>query len=363
MGKGNRPDITLFLITLALVAFGLIFVFSAGFVEGLYRYHDPYYYFKRELIGLTLGTIAFIAGYLIDPELWKRYATPLLGLGFVLLLAVFVPGLSKAGGGAKRWIRIGSFGIQASEVFRVFLIFYLAKILSKKTKENQLKIFIGAVGVLLAASGLIILEPDLGMALIVFFNGMVMIFISAFPLSYILTLLLTSLPVLWAVILKVGYRRKRILAYLNPWEDPAGKGYHIIQSLVALGSGGLFGAGLGASKQKLGYLPASHTDFIFAIIGEELGFVGTLTLVILYAIFAYRGFRICLRSGDPYLSLLAFGLTWNIVFQAFINMAVVAGILPTTGLTLPFISYGNSSLLMCLFSAGILLRISREALP
>ena len=300
-----------------------------------------------------------IARY-IPCTLYKKLVYPLLLLSVLLLVALFVPGLSRKVGGAYRWINLGGFSFQPSEMVKFSLAVYLAYSMSKKGSDlalftKGLLPHLLVVGVFMV---LIYLQPDLGTAVIIGAWTLVLLFVGGVRILQLVALLLLAAPFFAYLVWNAEYRVKRWLAFLNPWDDPKGIGFQIIHSFLAFGSGGIFGAGLGNSKQKLFYLPEPHTDFVLSIMGEELGLLGVTLAIVLFGVLIMGGIRIALNTKDLYSSYLALGLTCFLGLQVIINMAVVLGLLPTKGLTLPFISYGGSSLVMTLAGIGVLLNIS-----
>jgi len=297
----------------------------------------------------------------MDYRILRRWAMPLLASSLFLLILVLIPGIGREVSGANRWFRFKFISFQPSELANIALIIYIADFIARK--ENQirtlLKGFLPPMLILGFTVLLILMQPDLGTSLALGMVVFIMLFVAGARLSYLLTVVLVTLPLLAVLIFSVPYRRMRIMAFLNPWLDPKGSGFQIIQSQIALGSGGIFGLGLGQSKQKLFYLPAAHTDFIFSIIGEELGLLGTLGVVMLFMILLYQGFKVIKNASGKFGYFLSLGLVLIISFKAAINIGVSCGLLPTKGLPLPFISYGGSSLIFDMVSVGILMNIAR----
>ena len=298
----------------------------------------------------------------IELKTIERAAKVLLGLSLLGLFLVLIPGIGVSVGGARRWFRIGLLSFQPSEFAKFSLIIYLASFLGRKG-YNIKDLFYGYVPSVLVISligVLVLLQPDLGTAVSVFFVGFLIIFIGGGRIKHLASTALLSLPLLYYLVFSVPYRRKRIFIFLDPWKDKAGAGFQIIQSFLAFGSGGLFGVGLGQSKQKLFYLPESHTDFIFSIIGEELGFAGAFSLVVLFGVFAWQGMCGFLRESRPFNKIIIFGVTSMIALEAFVNMGISVGLFPTKGLPLPFISYGGTSLIFHMGAVGLMLNAMRE---
>ncbi|NLM39728.1 MAG: putative lipid II flippase FtsW [Firmicutes bacterium] len=358
--RGGKPDILVFAAVIALLAIGLIMVFSASSVMGISDYGDPYHYVQRQSILAVVGLVALFVLMRVDYHIFKSLALPGLVISFVLLVAVLFVG--QGAGGATRWVRVGGFNLQPSELSKLAMINYAAVYISTK-RERVRRFFSGLLPLLVILGikfGLIMLEPDFGTGAALVFSTMVVIFAGGVHLGQLFALSAAALPVVYQLMIKEEYRLRRLLAFRDPWADPTGAGWSIIQSLLAIGSGGLFGLGLGRSRQKFSYLPEHHTDFIFAILCEELGFVGGALVILLFFVLAWRGLRIALQAKDLYGSLLAVGITSIIAFQALINIGVVTGSLPVTGIPLPFISHGGSSLLTSLAGVGVLLSISRQ---
>ncbi|MCX5712805.1 MAG: putative lipid II flippase FtsW, partial [Candidatus Omnitrophica bacterium] len=325
------------------------------------RYKDSFFFFKRHLSFLAIGSIItfFIMG--MDYRKLRLYAKPLMVISFVLLVLVLVPGLGREVSGARRWFRFKMFSFQPSEFATLATLIYVADFIARK--GSQVRSFSrGFLPPMMALGGIIVLilmQPDLGTSLALGVVVTIMLFIAGVRPMYIFSMILASLPALYLLVFSVPYRRMRILAFLNPWLDPKGIGFQIIQSQIALGSGGLFGVGLGQSKQKLFYLPAAHTDFIFSIIGEELGLLGTMGVIFLFIMFIHLGLKIIKNAPNTFSYFLSLGLVLMITLKAVINIGVSCALLPTKGLPLPFISYGGSSFIFDMACLGILLNITR----
>jgi cell division protein FtsW len=348
------------LMVITLACFGVVMVYSSSSIMAAKKFHDGFYFLKRQGIYTLLGAGAMIWAMRVDYHVWKKYAVPILIGCLILLVAVLIPGIGDSAGGSSRWIRLPGFSFQPSEMAKIAFIMYMAYSLDKK--QDKVRFF--STGflpymVVLAVMLLLLLkQPDLGSSMVLGAVAMIMLFAAGTRLSYILSMVLLALPFLYYAIMNVDYRRRRIMAFLNPWEDPTNTGFQIIQSWIAVGTGGLFGQGLGEGKQKLFYLPEAHTDFIFSVVGEELGFVGFMVISSMFFLLIMRGIRVALYAEDNFGRSLAFGISSLIGLEAFVNIAVVTGIFPTKGLALPFISYGGSSLIITLFAVGILLNIS-----
>lgn len=348
------------LLVAALLGIGFMMIYSSSTIYGADRYGDSYYLLKRQFIWLGVGLGLFLVALRIDYHWLQRRSRLLLFLGVILLIAVFIPGLGRSGGGARRWLNVGGVGFQPSELVKYLLVVYLADLFSRrqKTIKGFVSGFLPPLAVIGVLCVLTIAQPDLGSALSIGVIGLLMLYLGGARLTHLGCVVLAVLPILVVLVARVGYRMRRIMAFVDPWADPKGTGFQIIQSLIALGSGGPLGLGLGESRQKLFYLPAATTDFIFSILGEELGFVGTALVIILVIGLVIVGFSIGRRANDLFGSLLAQGITAMLALQAMVNMGVSSGILPTKGLPFPFISYGGSNLIVSLLAVGILANIA-----
>ncbi|MBI2354395.1 MAG: putative lipid II flippase FtsW [Deltaproteobacteria bacterium] len=357
--KLEEYDLIVMLMAIALTCFGVVMVYSASSVMADKRFHDGFFFLKRQGLFAILGFAVMLVVMRIDYRAWKQLAVPALLLCLVLLGLVLIPGIGGKVGGASRWIRLPGFNLQPSEMAKLALIMYMAYSLDKKQdKVKSLTAgFIPYMIVLMFLIGFLVLQPDLGGALTLAAVAMTMLFVAGTRLTYIVSMFLLALPLL-AIKLSRGYHKGRIDAFLDPWSDPSGKGFQIIQSWLALGTGGVFGQGLGEGKQKLFYLPEAHTDFILSVVGEELGFLGVAIIIAMFFLLVQRAMRIAVAAPDTFGRFLALGIAVLFGIEATVNMGVVTGLLPTKGLALPFISYGGSSLLVSLFAVGILLNIS-----
>ncbi len=358
----TKSGYLLFIVTFILVGFGLVAIYSTSAIFAQQRFGDSLFFLKRQLLWVSLGLVAMLVAWGVKYELIKALSKPLLFLTIALLVLVLFPHFGREAGGARRWLRIGAVGFQPSELGKLALILYLADYLSRK--QNKIKSFsrgfFPPLLVLGGMTGLILIQPDLGTVVLLGMVALILLFVAGIRIIYLGGLVLSSLPALYFLVAGVGYRQRRILAFLHPWQHASGAGYQIIQSFLALGSGGIRGVGLGESRQKLFYLPASYTDFIFSIVGEELGFIGTVSLVALFLVFLWTGIRVAYQSPDLFGYLLGIGITVAISLQAIINIGVATGSLPTKGISLPFISFGGSSLLFNMMGVGLLLNIARR---
>ncbi|HEY4745624.1 MAG TPA: putative lipid II flippase FtsW [Desulfuromonadaceae bacterium] len=357
--KLEEYDLIIMLMAIALTCFGVVMVYSASSVMAAKRFHDGFFFLKRQGLFALLGFTVMVVVMRIDYHAWKQLAVPALLLCLVLLGMVLIPGIGGKAGGSSRWIKLPGFNLQPSEMAKLALIMYMAYSLDKKQdKVKSLTAgFIPYMIVLMFLICFLVLQPDLGGALTLAAVAMTMLFAAGTRLTYIISMFLLALPLL-AIKLSRGYHKGRIDAFLNPWSDPEGKGFQIIQSWLALGTGGVFGQGLGEGKQKLFYLPEAHTDFILSVVGEELGFLGVGVIIGMFFLLVQRAMRIAVAAPDTFGRFLALGIAVLFGIEATVNMGVVTGLLPTKGLALPFISYGGSSLLISLFAVGILLNIS-----
>lgn len=362
MAKRVSVDGWLFTVTLILVFVGLVMVFSASAVMAKERYGSGYFFLLRQMGWAAAGTAAMVVAMKVD---YRRYNNPgvvftLLGLTTLLLISVFFLDRSHH---THRWIHWAGFSFQPSEMAKPALILFLAFWLEGRAEaiEDVRKTLVPAVVPTLVFIGLIVFQPDLGTAIACAAITGCVLFVAGLPWRYLGYSILASLLPLYFLVFHVAYRRNRILAFWDPYSDPQGRGFHIIQSLIAVGTGGITGAGLMEGKQKLFYLPEPHTDFIFSVISEELGLVGAAAIVVLFAVFLWRGTRTASRAQDPFGRFLAVGITSMVVVQAFINVSVVLGLMPTKGIPLPFISYGGSSLFIMLACVGVLLNVSKQA--
>ncbi|MDP2912517.1 MAG: putative lipid II flippase FtsW [Candidatus Omnitrophota bacterium] len=358
----RKIRISIFLIVTVLAAVGIVMIYSASAIYAYGNMGDSLYFLKKHLVYLGIGFAMMFLAMSINIGTLKSISKPAILLSIILLFLVLVPHIGRETQGARRWFRIGSVNFQPSEFAKLAMIIYISDLISRK--ENIMKDFLygymPALIVLGIVAGLVLLEPDLGTAITIAVITLIMLFSGGVRVYHILACVLASLPALYLLLFRVPYRRKRIMMFLNPWADRRGAGFQIIQSFIALGSGGLFGVGLGQSRQKLFYLPASHTDFIFSIIGEEIGFVGTACVVMLFTLFVWQGMKIVFRSPGTFERSLSFGVISLVAIEAVINIGVTAGAFPTKGLPLPFISYGGSHLICHLAAIGLLLNAAKS---
>jgi cell division protein FtsW len=353
--------VNLFTITVILICIGIVMIYSASSIYAWEKYQDSFFFLKRHISFIALGILLTFLVMSVDYRKFRRFAKPVLILSLLLLVLVLIPGIGREISGARRWFRFKLISFQPSELAILAIIIYLADFIHRKGDmvRTLWKGFVPQMLVLGLMVLLILMQPDLGTALAIGIVVFIMLFIAGVRLTYLLSLILASLPLLYILIFSVPYRRMRIITFLNPWLDPKGSGFQIIQSQISLGSGGILGVGLGHSKQKLFYLPAAHTDFIFSIIGEELGLLGTIAVIILFIIFIQQGLKIVKNAPDKFGYFLSLGLVLMVSLKAIINIGVSCGIFPTKGLPLPFISYGGSSFIFDMVSVGILMNIAR----
>jgi cell division protein FtsW len=347
----------LVLVTLGLVAFGLVMVYSASSARALLSADAPSYYLKRQAIYAVMGLVALVILSRFDFHRLRHATQPLLAVTFVLLVAVLAIG--TAVNGARRWIPIGFMNFQPSELAKLVLALWTAALLARRPAPRTLGELAKPIGVVVGlACALILIEPDLGTAIAIAIMVSAILVVSGTRLRLLASAAGIATSVVLLAIWLEPYRRERIFSFLDPWHDPQGAGFQSVQSMIALGSGGFFGVGLGESVQKIYYLPEASTDMIFAIVGEELGLIGAMGVIAAFAVFAYAGFNIALHCRDPFGKRLAAGITALICGQAAVNVSAVMGIAPLTGIPLPFVSYGGSSLVVGLAAVGILLNIA-----
>lgn len=359
-------DPILMLTTAGIVLMGLVMVTSASISVADRQMHEPLYYLGRQGIGLSLGLLAAIVMMFIPTHVWERLAMPLLLLAFLFLVMVLIPGVGHEVNGSRRWLRAGIMNFQASELARVLLLVYLASYVVRRQAElkEDLRGFLKPLAILMAAAALLLLEPDFGAATVLMATGLGVLFLAGVKLRHFLALVVIAASGMALIAVTSAYRLRRLTTFLDPWADPFNSGFQLTQSLIAIGRGELFGVGLGSSVQKLFYLPEAHTDFVFAVMAEELGLVGVIAMLSLFVLLVWRAFhisRLAANAGLPFqaYSAAAFGIWLGL--QTFINVGVNMGILPTKGLTLPLMSYGSSSLLVTLGWIGMLMRINYEA--
>jgi cell division protein FtsW len=360
----HAGDRWILLAVVTLTALGVVMVLNTSFFFAGERFGDPYHVIRKHLISVLAGGLLCLVASRLGSRHYERLAYPLLAVVVLALVAVLIPGVGLVRGGARRWLGAGPFNLQPSEFAKIAAVLYLARSIVRKGPLHMQTLTLGivphaiVVGVLAL---LVVVEPDFGTAVLLGIVLGAMLFAGGARLRDLALPLVPAVALATYVVRSSPYRLRRILTFLDPWQDPLNAGFQLVQSFLAVGSGGLLGSGLGESKQKMFYLPEAHTDFIFSVIGEELGLIGALVSVALFGVLAVRGFRIALRHPTPFGRLVAFGVTLVLVLQAGVNMGVVLGLLPTKGLALPFVSYGGSAMLASMAGAGVLLALSRES--
>jgi len=364
MARTLKSDRLLFWATLLLVGASVVMVYSASAVQAMTKYHAPYFFLFKQLAWAVLGFVMLLAAMRVDYHRYRRpvFIWSVLAVVVVALVSVFLFGPIN---GTRRWLSLAGVSLQPSELAKLAVIFFTAALLERRMhRVNDVAYALLPIGcVTFVLAGLIIVEPDFGTAVMVVFVVATIVFAAGLSYRYLFGTALILLPAAMILILTSNYRRRRLFSFLDPWQDPLGDGYQMIQSLIAVGSGGALGKGLMGGVQKLFYIPEPHTDYIFAVIAEELGLIGTTVILVCFAVIAWRGLRTALVAPDRFGSLLALGLTAMVAAQALTNMSVVIGLLPTKGIPLPFVSNGGSSLLVNLVAMGILLNISQQASP
>jgi len=360
----SRVDVILLLTTFTLVVFGLVMIASAGIARSLAVYDEPYYFLSHQfLYGFLPGIAVWFLLQKLDYHIWQKWALPFFVITIILLIVVFIPGVGTTFKGAQRWINLGGLSFQPTELCKLSLIIYLAAWLTGSRQKilASLKGFMGFVFVLGILAVLIMKQPDMGTMGIIAVIALSMYFVSGGRFVFLAALVAGGSFSFWLLVKTAPYRMKRLMSFLDPTSDPQGMSYQINQALIALGSGGIGGVGLGHGRQKFNYLPEPVGDSIFAILGEEMGLIGCVFLIMLFLILAWRGFVIAKNAPDPFGKLLAAGITSWFVFQAFINIAAISAIIPLTGVPLPFVSYGGSALIFAMGAMGIMLNISKQA--
>jgi cell division protein FtsW len=361
----RRSLLTLTFSVAAITVLGLVMVLSASSVWAFSQYGSSFLFFKRQVVYAGIGTVGAVLVGRMRYQVWQRAWAPLLGVTVLLLLLVLHPATGTVAGGAARWIDLGPITLQPSELAKFVVVLAVSSILARNIKylNDPIIWMVPLLLVVGAVSLLILLQPDLGTMMVLALTVLVMLFVAGVKLRLLIATSFVGTAVGFALIAGAGYRRTRLLAFLHPWSDPRNTGYQIVQSLIALGSGHVFGVGLGASRQKWSYVPNAHTDFIFSIMGEELGLIGEVVVLALFGALLYAGIRIALRAPDTFGRILAGGITAWIGLQALVNLGAVTGVLPITGVPLPFMSFGGSSLIVSLVAVGVLVSIGRAGSP
>lgn len=355
----KKLNILLLIIVTIMALYGIIMIYSASSVWAQYKFNDAFHFAKYQFIFFIISFLCMLIVKKIDYNLYKRHSNKILLLSLILLILVLIPGIGTLRNGSRSWFKIGPFGLQPSEIAKVSLIIFLSKYLEKNQNNlsNIKKSILPVLGIIFLFFGLIMLEPDFGTGMVIVLSLMLILFISGVKLKFFASLGILGILGIAGLIIIAPYRLKRILSFLNPWSDPLGSGYQIIQSLYAIGPASLLGLGFGKSIQKQFYLPEPQTDFIFAIICEEFGIVGAISVIVLFISLFYIILKISLKQNNLFAKYLSFGLGMQIILQGTLNLCVVTSLIPVTGVTLPFFSYGGSSLLVSMISIGIILNI------
>ena len=357
-------DSPLFVAILGLIIISVVMVYSSSSVVALTSYDDAAFFARRQLMWAVAGLLVMAATMRMDHRLLgdQRVVLAILLISLMLLAATLVPGIGRTINGSRRWLRLGMLSFQPSELAKVALVIYLSYYIAKK--GERIRDFMNGITPAYVVAGLFmataVLQPDFGTTMTIALVAGIMLFVGGANVLHLAGTVLAGLPFIYIAVFHKAYRARRIFSFLDPWADPQGAGHQIIQSFLAFGSGGIFGRGLGEGRQKLLFLPERHSDFIYAVIGEELGLIGALGVLALFLFLLWRGVRIALAAGERFSRLLAFGITLLVCIQALMNMAVVTGIFPTKGIALPLVSYGGSSLVITLGALGVLLNISKE---
>ena len=356
----KKIDKILLISVIILSLFGLLMIYSSSSIWAEYKFNDPYKFLKTQGIFLIISYFIIYIISNIPYQIYYKYSNTILFICITLLVLVLIPGIGTVRNGSRSWFGIGSLGIQPSEFAKIGIIIFTSKYLTNNKMKDIKKSVFPILTIVLLIFGLIMLQPDFGTGIIIVITIIVLLFISGVKMNFFIKLGILGLLGIATLIIIAPYRMARITSFLNPWSDPLGSGFQIIQSLYAIGPSGLLGAGLGNSIQKHFYLPEPQTDFIFSIISEELGFMGVIIISTLFITIIYRGLNISIKQEDNFSKYLSFGLTFSLAFQTILNLMVVVGLIPVTGVTLPFLSYGGSSLLVSMTNIGILLNISKH---
>lgn len=358
----NKDVKIIFTVLSILIMTGIVMIYSSSAVYAYGMHDDSMYFVKKHLAYLALGIIAAVACMALPIGRIEASARWIMLFSIILLIAVLIPGVGTQAGGARRWMRFLGFGFQPSELAKIALVIYLADLTSRKRylMQDIRHGFFSPMAVTGLVAGLVLIEPDMGTSVSVLVIGFGILYVAGTKIKHLASIAAGMVPVLSLAVLYKPYRVKRMLTFFNPWSDPAGSGFQLIQSFIALGSGGAFGVGLGQSKQKLFYLPESHTDFIFSIIGEELGFLGAALVLMLFAVLIWFLLKVSYKIKEVFASRVVFGISIMIAFEVIVNIGVSIGMLPTKGLPLPFISYGGSSLVSHMAAMGLIFNMARR---
>jgi cell division protein FtsW len=364
MARKLKSDKVLFLATLLLVCCSVVMVYSASAAVAMNRFDQPYFFLIKQGMWAALGLAAMTIAMRFDYRNYREPSFVWVALGVVALALIAVLFVAPING-SRRWFGVGGFGVQPSELAKLSAVIFVAALLERRMNRiDEIAYALAPIGVVIGGLVcLILLEPDLGTAMTVLLIAATMVFAAGISYRYVVGAILCGLPVVYFVLMGAAYRRRRLMAFWDPWSDPLGDGFQVIQSMIAVGSGGLFGRGFMSGVQKLFYLPEPHTDFIYAVIGEEFGLAGTTVVMACFVVIAWRGFKIATQAPDRFGAFLAVGLTTMIAVQALFNVSVVLGLVPTKGIPLPFVSAGGSSLLVSLIGMGILLNVSQHGTP
>src|SRR5437588_3024557 len=364
MARKLKSDRVLFIATILLVGLSIVMVYSASAVVALERYQRPYLFLTKQIMWAVLGVAVLGLVMRVDYRHYRQPAFIWTCLGVValgLVAVLFSPPINNA----RRWLGVGGLGVQPSELAKLSAIFFIAALLERRMHRiNEIGYSLAPIAIVVVTLvALILLEPDFGTSMSLVLIVAVMVFAAGLDYRYILGAALCAAPAVYVLVMSTSYRRQRVMTFLDPWRDPLGAGFQIIQSLIAVGTGGIWGKGLMNGVQKLFYLPEPHTDFIYSVIAEELGLIGATAVLLCFCVITWRGLRVALHAPDSFGGFLALGLTMMVAVQAFINISVVLGLMPTKGIPLPFVSNGGSSLVINLVGMGILLHVSQHALP
>lgn len=362
LSSGGVSDKVLLFLSISLAAFGLVMVYSASYIFSQEKFGDGLYYFNRHLVFLGIGFVVMALCRFLDLRVLEKAAIPLFLAALALVGLTFVPGVAHRAGGASRWINLAGFSLQPVELAKLGLVLVMAKLLAQENREwshpvRGFLVFLWPPGLLAV---LCLAQPDFGSTALVATTTVFLLYLAGARMKFLVGSACVALPLLAAAMIAAPYRRARLLTFLDPWADPQGAGFQIIQSFIAFYRGGLFGAGLGASKAKVFYLPEAHNDFILSVVGEELGFLGIFLLSLVFLVLIFRGIRAAAKSGSRFQALLASGLTILLGLEVFWNAAIVLGLFPTKGMNLPFISSGGTSILCALAIVGVLLNVSAQ---
>lgn len=359
----SLPSRILFVAVYLLVSVGIVMTYSASSVYAEQVYGNSMYFLIRQLIFVIIGTFFMILTAMSPISFWKKHSREVILFAILMMMLVFLPGIGREAGGARRWVNLGPVNFQPVEFAKIAACIYLSDYMTRKIKiikQGSLPILFPPMLLIGGVCALSLLQPDLGSAVIIFLVMSVLVFMAGIKLRYVFMGLSALIPVFYVLVARVPYRLSRVTAYLNPWDDPQGSGFQIIQSFLAFGMGGIKGVGLGQSTQKLFYLPSSYNDFIFSVIGEELGLIGMLFVMMLYGTIFICGIRMAENARNDHERLLTTSLILLILFQALINMLVATGLIPTKGLPLPFVSYGGTSIVFNLMAVGFLMSLDRS---